>query len=90
MPLHLLEAAIPTALARRARPHSLETNDNSQDRISPCWNRILSRFLGMRKVLEKPNSRITAAYFPERGFASVVAHQANGKEVEVGLIGREA
>ena len=46
--------------------------------------------LSMRKVLEKPNSRITAAYFPESGFASVVAHQANGKEVEVGLIGREA
>jgi hypothetical protein len=45
--------------------------------------------LSMRKVLEKPNSRITAAYFPERGFASVVAQQANGKEVEVGLIGRE-
>ena len=45
--------------------------------------------LGMRKVLEKPNSRITAAYFPERGFASVVAKQANGKEVEVGLIGWE-
>jgi CRP-like cAMP-binding protein len=44
--------------------------------------------LSMRKVLEKPNSRITAAYFPECGFASVVA-KANGKEVEVGLIGRE-
>jgi CRP-like cAMP-binding protein len=44
--------------------------------------------LGIRKVLEKPNKRIDAAYFPERGFASVVA-QANGKEVEVGLIGRE-
>ena len=46
--------------------------------------------LSVRRVLEKPNSRITAAYFPESGFASVVAHQANGKEVEVGLIGREA
>jgi CRP-like cAMP-binding protein len=45
--------------------------------------------LSMRKVLEKPNSRITAAYFPDCGFASVVAQQANGKEVEVGLIGRE-
>ena len=45
--------------------------------------------LSIRKVLEKPNSRITAAYFPECGFASVVAKQANGKEVEVGLIGRE-
>jgi CRP-like cAMP-binding protein len=45
--------------------------------------------LSVRRVLEKPNSRITAAYFPESGFASVVAHQAKGKEVEVGLIGRE-
>jgi CRP-like cAMP-binding protein len=45
--------------------------------------------LGIRKVLEKPNSRITAAYFPERGFASVVAMQGKGKEVEIGLIGRE-
>jgi CRP-like cAMP-binding protein len=27
--------------------------------------------------------------FPESGFASVVAVQSNGKEVEVGLIGRE-
>jgi CRP-like cAMP-binding protein len=45
--------------------------------------------LSMRKMLEKPNSRITAAYFPECGFASVVAQQPNGKEAEVGLIGRE-
>ena len=45
--------------------------------------------LGLRKMLEKPNKRIEAVYFPETGFASVVAVQRNGKEVEVGLIGRE-
>jgi CRP-like cAMP-binding protein len=45
--------------------------------------------LGLRKSLEKPNRRIDAVYFPEGGFASVVAIQSNGKEVEVGLIGRE-
>jgi hypothetical protein len=45
--------------------------------------------LGIRKHLEKPNRRIDAAYFPESGFASVVAVQKNGKQVEVGLIGRE-
>ena len=46
--------------------------------------------LGVRKQLEQPNKRIMAAYFPEHGFASVVAKQANGKEeIEVGLIGRE-
>ena len=45
--------------------------------------------LGLRKSLERPNRRIEAAYFPEAGFASVVAVQSNGKQVEVGLIGRE-
>src|ERR1700719_1353142 len=45
--------------------------------------------LGLRKYLERPNRRIDAAYFPESGFASVVAVQSNGKQVEVGLIGRE-
>jgi CRP-like cAMP-binding protein len=44
--------------------------------------------LGLRKSLEKPNKRIDAVYFPESGFASVVALQG-GKQVEVGLIGRE-
>lgn len=45
--------------------------------------------LAVRKRLEKPNQRIDAVYFPESGFASVVATQSSGKEVEVGLIGRE-
>lgn len=45
--------------------------------------------LGIRKPLEKPNRRIDAAYFPESGFASVVAVQKSGAQVEVGLIGRE-
>jgi CRP-like cAMP-binding protein len=45
--------------------------------------------LGLRRHLEKPNKRIEAAFFPESGFASVVAVQSSGKQVEVGLIGRE-
>jgi CRP-like cAMP-binding protein len=45
--------------------------------------------LGLRKSLERPDRRIDAVYFPEAGFASVVAVQSSGKEVEVGLIGRE-
>ncbi len=44
--------------------------------------------LGVRKHLERPNKRIDAVYFIESGFASVVAVQ-RGKQVEVGLIGRE-
>jgi len=45
--------------------------------------------LGLRKTLERPNRRIHAVYFPESGFASVVAIQPGGKQVEIGLIGRE-
>ena len=45
--------------------------------------------LELRKPLETPNKTIEAVYFPKSGFASVVAIQRNGKEVEVGLIGRE-
>ena len=45
--------------------------------------------LPLRKVLEKRGKVIKTIYFPESGFASVVA---NGDErpIEVGLIGREA
>jgi CRP-like cAMP-binding protein len=45
--------------------------------------------LDVWKVLEKPNRRIDQVYFPEAGFASVVAVQANETKIEVGLIGRE-
>lgn len=45
--------------------------------------------LGLRRVLEKPDKRIDAVYFPEAGFASVVAVQANNTQAEIGLIGRE-
>jgi CRP-like cAMP-binding protein len=43
--------------------------------------------LPLRKILEKANKRITAVYFPESGFASVVVN--TGKPIEVGLIGYE-
>jgi hypothetical protein len=45
--------------------------------------------LGLKYVLERPGRRVDAVYFPEAGFASVVAVQADDTKVEVGLIGRE-
>ena len=45
--------------------------------------------LALRYVLERPNRLVDAVYFPEAGFASVVAVQADNTKVEVGLIGRE-
>ena len=43
--------------------------------------------LPLRKILGRANKKITAVYFPESGFASVVIN--TGKPIEVGLIGRE-
>ena len=63
---------------------SLSTSDF--DLLAPHLEAVT---LGLRKMLEKPNKRIEDVYFPETGFASVVAVQRSGKEVEVGLIGRE-
>ena len=63
---------------------SLSTNDF--DLLGPHLECVT---LGLRKNLERPNRQIDAVYFPEAGFASVVAVQSKGKQVEVGLIGRE-
>ena len=62
--------------------------------LSPSDFKLLAPLLepvtfGLRKVLERPHRRIDTAYFPELGFASVVAVQPGGKQVEAGLIGRE-
>ena len=61
----------------------------STDDFNLLGPHLKSVTLGLRKYLERPNRRIDAVYFPEGGFASVVAVQSNGKQVEVGLIGRE-
>jgi CRP-like cAMP-binding protein len=44
--------------------------------------------LPLRKMLEKSDRPIKAIYFPESGFASVVANGGK-RPIEVGLIGRE-
>jgi CRP-like cAMP-binding protein len=71
----------------------------------PASNRLLSRLvasdlallepdlarvdLPLRRRLEAPSKRIDHVYFPECGFASVVASGNGGRGIEVGLIGRE-
>ena len=45
--------------------------------------------LPVRKVLEQTHRRIDSVYFPESGFATVVASGAGKKPIEVGIIGRE-
>jgi CRP-like cAMP-binding protein len=45
--------------------------------------------LPVRKQIETPHKRIEHLYFPDSGFASVVANGVKDRSVEVGLIGRE-
>src|SRR3954454_21508690 len=45
--------------------------------------------LPVRRSLEKRNRRIEHVYFPESGFASVVANGMRKPSIEIGLIGRE-
>ncbi len=40
-------------------------------------------------MLERPHRKISSVYFPESGFASVVANGSDKRPIEVGLIGRE-
>jgi CRP-like cAMP-binding protein len=83
--------ALPPEREERAMPSSdnrllasLSTNDF--DLLQPHLEPVTLR---LRKHLERPNKRIEAVYFPETGFASVVAVQSDGSQVEVGLVGRE-
>ena len=45
--------------------------------------------LPLRRQLEARNRQIEHVYFPDSGFASVVANGESNRQVEVGLIGRE-
>lgn len=45
--------------------------------------------LPVHKILERSNRRIDSVYFPESGFASVVADGTGKTPIEVGVIGRE-
>ena len=53
--------------------------------LEPC---LEPTDLPVRKVLERRGKPIKAVYFPETGFASVVAN-GSGRPIEVGVIGRE-
>ena len=45
--------------------------------------------LPLRKVLHKPGEPIEAVYFPETGWASMLAYMEDGDAAEVGLVGYE-
>ena len=54
--------------------------------LEPCLEPV---DLPLRKILERRGKPISKVYFPESGFASVVANSDSKHPIEVGLIGRE-
>ena len=45
--------------------------------------------LPLRKVLSAPGQPITAVYFPEAGYVSMLAYLGKGDAIEVGVVGNE-
>jgi CRP-like cAMP-binding protein len=76
------------ATSSSASPNLLLASLSSSDR-GRLQAHLQPVTLALRQVLEQPDKRVDAVYFPEAGFASVVAIQADDTHVEVGLIGRE-
>ena len=66
----------------------LLTRLSEKDRVllSPHLKRV---DLPLRRKLETRNKPIEHLYFPESGYASVVANGSGRRSIEVGLIGRE-
>jgi CRP-like cAMP-binding protein len=59
------------------------------DDLARLWPRLEAVELPLRKVLHAPGEPIEAVYFPETGWASMLAYLESGDAAEVGLVGYE-
>ncbi|MBL6458334.1 Crp/Fnr family transcriptional regulator [Belnapia sp. T6] len=57
--------------------------------LARIWPRLQRVGLPMRQVLHEVGKPIQSVYFPESGWASILAYLEDGDAAEVGLIGRE-
>ena len=81
-------AVVPPYLLALEVGECLPLSSRWRRALRTCEGTAISKSWDLPKYLERPNRRIEAL-FPGEGFASVVAIQPSGKQVEVGLIGRE-
>ena len=59
------------------------------DSLARLWPQLTPVELELREVLHRPEVPITTLYFPESGWASMLAPLEDGDVAEVGLIGYE-
>jgi CRP-like cAMP-binding protein len=79
------------ALANHATPaprNRLLAALPSED-LARLWPQLEAVPLPLRKVLSAPGKPITAVYFPETGYVSMLAYLAKGDVIEVGVVGNE-
>ena len=57
--------------------------------LAALWPQLEPVELALRQVLHEPGKPITSIYFPETGWASMLAYMEDGDAAEVGLIGHE-
>src|SRR5215216_3249622 len=86
--LPLRERAMPESLSRTTTPNRILSRLTRAD-FALLEPHLEAVDLPVRKQLEHRNKRIDYVYFPERGFASVVANGTGERGIEVGIIGRE-
>src|SRR4051812_21229705 len=79
---------MPEALARATTPNRILSGLSRAD-FALLEPHLEAVDLPVRKQLERRDKRIDYVYFPEHGFASVVANGTGERSIEVGLIGRE-
>jgi len=59
------------------------------DALARLWPKLEPVELALRHELLAPDEPIRAVYFPETGWASMIALLVDGNSAEVGLVGRE-
>ncbi len=77
-------AAQPTSAPRNRLLAALPPND-----LARLWPQLEAVELPLRKVLHAPGDPIEVVYFPETGWASMLAYLEDGDAAEVGLAGKD-
>ena len=57
------------------------------DDLARIWLRLEAVEFGLREIIQVPDKPITAVYFPESGWVSMMALMVDGSAAEVGLVG---
>ena len=74
----------PTLIPRNRLLAALPPQD-----LARLWPQLEAVPLPLREVLSAPGKPVTAVYFPEAGYVSMLAYLDKGDVIEVGAVGNE-